>query len=75
MAQSFSDSEQGVIAISVGNQPAGTEIILKDSNGKTLITHKPELGFAVVILSSSDIEKGKTYTIRVGLESGEFKAN
>lgn len=75
MAQSFSDSTQGVIAVSVGNQSAGTEITLKNSGGKTLITHKPELDFAVVILSSPDIKKGNTYTITVGSQSAEFEAN
>lgn len=75
MAQSFSDSTQGVIAVSVGSQSAGTEIILKNSSGKTIITHKPELDFAVVILSSPDIKKGSTYTITVGSQSAEFEAN
>lgn len=75
MAQSFSDSRQGVIAVSVGKQSAGTEIVLKDANGKTIIAYKPELDFAVVILSSPDIEKGKSYTIFVGSESGEIKAD
>ena len=74
MAQTFSDSEQGVIAVSVGNQFAGTEIILKDTSGKTLISYKPELDFAVVILSAPDIVKGQTYTITVGSQSGEFEA-
>ena len=74
MAQSFSDSTQGVIAVNVGNQPAGTEIILKDTRGKTLITSKPELDFAVVILSGPDVVKGQTYTITVGPLSGEFAA-
>ena len=75
MAQTFSDSEQGVIAVSVGNQFAGTEIILKDTSGKTLISYKPELDFAVVILSAPDIVKGQTYTIFVGSQSGEFEAS
>lgn len=75
MAQSFSDSEQGVIAISVGNQSAGTKILLKDKSGNTIIEHTPELNFAVVILSSSDIKKGDAYTVTVGSESGEFKAS
>ena len=75
MAQTFSDSKQGVVAVSVGNQSAGTQIILKDSNGNTLITHEPELSFAVVILSSPDIKKGKTYEILVGSTSGTFEAN
>ena len=75
MAQSFSDSEQGVIAISVGNQSAGTKIVLKDESGKTIIEHSPELNFAVVILSSPEIKKGDAYTVTVGSESGEFKAS
>ena len=75
MAQTFSDSEQGVVAISVGNQSAGTKIFLKDKSGKTIIEHTPELNFAVVILSSPDIKKGDAYTVTVGSESGEFKAS
>lgn len=75
MAQTFSDSKQGVVAISVGNQSAGTKIMLKDKSGKTIIEHTPELNFAVVILSSPDIKKGETYTVTVGSESGEFEAN
>ncbi len=75
MAQTFSDSEQGVVAISVGNQSAGTKILLKDKSGNTIIEHTPELNFAVVILSSPDIKKGETYTVTVGSESGEFKAS
>lgn len=75
MAQTFSDSKQGVVAVSVGNQSAGTKIVLKDKSGKTIIEHTPELNFAVVILSSPDITKGETYSITVGSESGEFEAN
>ena len=75
MAQTFSDSEQGVVAVSVGNQLAGTEIILKDASGNTLISCTPELDFAVVILSSPDIMKGQTYTITVGSQSGDFEAS
>lgn len=74
MAQTFSESAQGVIAVSVGNQQAGTEIILKDSNDTVLISCKPELSFGVVILSSPDIVKGETYTITVGEATGEFEA-
>ncbi len=75
MAQSFSDSEQGVFAVSVGNQAAGTKIVLKDKNGNTIIEHAPELNFAVVILSSPDIKKGEAYSITVGSQSGEFEAS
>ena len=75
MAQTFSDSDQGVVAVSVGNQPARTEIILKDASGKTLITYKPELDFSVVILSGPEVVKNQTYTITVGSQSGEVEAN
>lgn len=74
MAQSFSDSKQGVIGVKVGNQEAGTLITLVDSSGKVILSHEPELPFAVVILSSPDIVKGETYTITVGETSGEFEA-
>lgn len=66
MAQSFSDSEQGVIALRVGSQSAGTQIVLKDSDGNTIITYSPELDFEIVIISSPDIVKGETYTLCVG---------
>lgn len=74
MAQTFSQSEQGVVAVTVGNQNAGTSITLKDKNGKTIITHTPELSFAVVILSSPELVSGETYTITVGTQTGEFAA-
>jgi hypothetical protein len=74
MAQTFSDSEQGVIAVSVGNQVAGTRITLTDSSGNVVLSHEPELSFAIAILSSPDIVKGETYTITVGSDSGEFQA-
>ena len=75
MAQTFSDSEQGVIAVSVGNQSAGTQITLTDKDGNVVISHAPNLSFGVVILSSPDIIKGETYTITVGSASGDFTAN
>lgn len=75
MAQSFSDSKQGVIAISVGNQPVETQIELKDSKGNTIVSHKPELDFAVVIISTSELVKGEKYSITVGSESNEFEAS
>jgi len=75
MAQTFSDSQQGVVAVSVRNQAAGTKIVLKDQSGNVIIEHSPELNFAVVILSSPDIKKGETYTITVGSQSREFEAS
>lgn len=75
MAQTFSDSKQGLISVSVGNQTAGTEITLKNSSGKTIVSHTPELSFSVVILSSPDIVSGETYTIDVGGTTADFEAD
>lgn len=74
MAQSFSDAKQGVVSLRVGNQAAGTKIVLKDGD-KTLISHEPKLGFTVVILSSPDIRSGKKYTLEIGSHSETVTAN
>lgn len=75
MAQTFSDSQQGVVAVSSGGQPAGTTITLTDQSGNTLITYTPELDFDLIILSSPDLVSGETYTVTVGTASGEFTAS
>ncbi len=75
MAQTFSDSKQGVIAVSVGNQSAGTAVTIKDKKGETIISYTPELSFAVVIMSSPDIVSGESYNITVGSNSADFEAS
>jgi len=72
MAQTFSDTPQGTLAVSVGNQAAGTPIVLKNSSGKELLRFAPEMDFAVVILSCPQMEKGKTYTLCIGNLSEDF---
>lgn len=75
MAQSFSDSTQGVVAVNAGSQEAGTQITLTDKSGNVLISRTPELPFAVIILSSPELVKGETYTLKVGEQSAEMTAN
>lgn len=75
MAQTFSDSEQGVVSVSAGSQSAGTGITLTDNDGNTIISYTPELSFDVIILSSPEITSGETYTLTVGSYSGEVTAN
>lgn len=75
MAQTFSDSGQGVISVNAGSQTAGTAITLTDADGNTLISYTPELDFSVIILSSPDIVSGETYTLTVGDTSGAFEAS
>ena len=75
MAQTFSDSEQGVIAVRVGTAAANTQIVLTDAKGNEILSHTPALSYSVVILSSPDMKKGETYTITVGTQSAEFEAS
>lgn len=74
MAQSFSDSTQGVIGVSVGNQEAGAEIVITDESGEQLLVYKPESSFAVVIYSSPELVKGEYYNLSIGELSGEVEA-
>ncbi len=74
MAQSFSSSKQGVIAVSVGSQSANTKIILTDKNGNEIISYLPELSYQVVIISTPEMVSGEKYTITVGTQSSEFEA-
>ena len=74
MAQTLSGSGQGVLGVSVGNRSAGTEIVVKDSNGNTVLTHTPALPYQIVIISSPDIVKGEEYTLAVGSDTGTVSA-
>ena len=74
MAQTFSDAQQGVISVSVGEQSAGTEVTLTDSSGNVVLDVTPDLSFAVVILSSPDLVFGESYTLTVGTASEKVEA-
>ena len=73
MAQSFSDSTQGVIAVNVSGK-ADTLITVKDAEGNILLTREPELNFARIVFSSPEMEKGATYTLTVGEKTSQVKA-
>ena len=76
MAQTFSESSQGVIAVSVGGSlAAGSLITLTDSSGNTVVEHTPTLDFAIVIISTPEMKKGETYNIRIGDTEGSFAAS
>ena len=74
MAQTFSESEQGVVSVNAGNQAAGTEVSLADSSGDILLSVTPELSFSVVILSSPQLVPGESYTLTVGTVSEKVEA-
>lgn len=66
MAQTFTDSAQGVISVNAGRQSAGTEIILTDDAGTVILTHAPALEYEIVILSAPTVKSGESYTLSVG---------
>lgn len=74
MAQTFSDSAQGVLAVSVGSQAAGTAITVTDKAGNLVLSHTPALPYQVLILSCPALKTGETYTLTVGSVSGDCAA-
>ena len=75
MAQTFtSSSTQGVISCTTGTQSPGSVVIVKDSNGNSVISYEVEYSCAIVIISSPDIVKGDTYTLTIGSTSGSVQA-
>lgn len=68
MAQNFSDnSTQGAILVNNASyQNESTDITLKDSDGKTIITYTPEKKYSSVLISTPDIKTGSNYTLTVG---------
>ena len=66
MAQSFSSADQGLIAVSVGNQSSGSTVTLKNESGAVIAETTPELDYAVVYISTEDMAAGSTYTLTAG---------
>ena len=75
MAQSFSEATQGVIAISVGNQGAGTPISVKDLKGAVLLDETPILGYQIFIFSAPELKAGESYSVTIGSMIETITAN
>lgn len=69
MAENFSSAEQGLIAVNVGNQSAGSSVTLKDGSGSVIAEVTPGLDYAVVYISTEDMKQGETYTLTAGTYS------
>jgi hypothetical protein len=50
----------------VGNQSAGQKVTLTDADGNVIAEQTPELDYAVVYISTSDLQQGGTYTLTAG---------
>lgn len=66
MSQNFSEATQGTIMVNTGNQNSKTEIVLTDSSGNEIVSYTSEKSFSNVIISSPDIKKGSSYTLKYG---------
>lgn len=67
MAQNFSNVEnQGLIVINTGGQPSNSTVTLKDSSGNIVAETTPELDYAVIYISTPDVQQGNTYTLTAG---------
>ncbi len=75
MGHSFSDAQQGVISVRVNNIAANTELTLTDSQGNIVLRRTPGLSYALVILSSPQIQRGQTYTLTIGNQSRQVQAS
>ena len=68
MAQTFSDSGQGVIAVSVGEQSAGTGITLTDQNGNEIISYTKDGRFGYDGMPTAVILDDGTIAMSVELQ-------
>ncbi|MCD7951048.1 MAG: carbohydrate-binding domain-containing protein [Erysipelotrichaceae bacterium] len=71
MAENFSeDSTQGCIMISISSTTG--DVILQDSSGNTIISYSPTKSYSSVLISTSELSKGSTYTLITGNTSTEI---
>ncbi|MBQ1549891.1 MAG: hypothetical protein IIZ65_05655, partial [Clostridia bacterium] len=75
MAMNFgSNSTQCSMLVSFDQAVSGgTEVVLKDSDGKTVLSFTPEKDYQTVVLSSADIKTGETYTVTAGSQSSNVE--
>ncbi len=67
MAENFgSGSTQGSIMLSVGNQQAGSEIVVTDENGKLLASFCPEKAYQNMVVSAPGMALSGSYTVTAG---------
>lgn len=72
MAMNFSSASQGSILLTVGNQNAGTDIVVTGNDGEifSMTASKP---YASVLVSSPQLVKGGSYTVTAGGKNSTVK--
>ena len=74
MAQGFGDESTQCSALVNFDEwiDAGETITLTDSNGNKLLTYKTDKKFDSVLISTSDMKQGETYTLAAGDQTSTF---
>lgn len=74
MAQGFGDESTQCSALVNFDEwiDAGETIVLADSDGNKLITYKTDKKFDSVLISTSDMKQGETYTLTAGDQTSTF---
>ncbi len=74
MAETFGvSSTQGSILLNTTERhTAGTKIELLDASGSVLLEYTPSKSFNSVVISCAGIQKGETYSVRIGSETAEI---
>ena len=74
MAQSFSSSSQGVIAVTMNTKSANERITITASDGAVILDYTPALAYQLIVISMPSIQKGETYTLSVGSSTNSIVA-
>jgi hypothetical protein len=67
MAVNFgTDSTQGSMLVTTGTTMETADVVLKDSDGNTLVTFTPSKSYNSVLISIPELAEGETYTLETG---------
>lgn len=68
MAQTLTGANQGVLTFNA-NGSSGSQVEVKDSNGKTVAVFTPSLSYQYLVATNDEIVWGQTYTVSIGENS------
>ena len=66
MEMNFTETSQGSILISTGDQTSGTPITVTDDSGNVIVEFTPSVNYNYVLISSPDLTLSGTYTVTCG---------
>lgn len=73
MAMNFGEHSTQGSMLATSSTTTSDEVVLKDSDGNTLVTFAPGKAYNSILISTPDIKVGETYTLSAGSLSGEVE--